>query len=75
MKFDCDDENIPFSSPCSSRVALFELAQFSSRNSKFRHATIHADNKLRKNPHDWLVNILQPEKMDAHLRAEFLLVG
>jgi hypothetical protein len=50
------------------------LAQFSFRNSEFRGATIHADNNLRKYPHDGLINIFQSEKMDAHLRAEFLLV-
>jgi hypothetical protein len=50
------------------------LAQFSFRNSKFRGATIQADNNLRKYPHDGLINIFQFGKMDAHLHAEFLLV-
>ena len=58
---------------CGS-FSLCELAQLFFRNSKFRSATIHADNNLRKYPHDGLINILQFGKMDAHLPAEFLLV-
>ena len=59
---------------CRGSVSLCELAQFSFTNSKFRGATIQADNNLSKYPHDGLVNIFQFGKMDAHLRAEFLLV-
>jgi len=61
-------------SPRSGGVALFELAQLSFRHREFRHATIQADNNLRKYPHDGLINIFQFGKMDAHFRAEFLLV-
>jgi hypothetical protein len=59
---------------CHGGVSLCELAQFSFRNSKFRGATIQADNNLRKYPHDGLVNILEFGNMDAHHRAEFLRV-
>jgi len=55
-------------------VSLCELAQFFVRNSKFSSATIQTNNNLWKYPHNGLVNIFQSEKMDAHLRAEFLLV-
>jgi hypothetical protein len=59
---------------CRGGVSLCELAQFGLRNSKFRGATIQADNNLRKYPQDGLINIFQFGKMDGHLRAEFLLV-
>jgi DNA-binding NarL/FixJ family response regulator len=62
-------------SPWNSSVASLELSQLSFRNSKFCHATIQAHHNLRKYPHDRFVNIFQSEKMDAHLRAEFLLIG
>jgi hypothetical protein len=56
---------------CRSSVAFREQKQFSS---KIRGSTIRADNNLRKYPRDELANILPSEKMDAHLRPEFLLV-
>lgn len=45
-------------SPCSSRVALFELAHLFFRYSKFSSATIETDNNLGKYPHYWLVKII-----------------
>jgi hypothetical protein len=47
------------------------LAQLFFPNSKFRVATIQADNNVRKYPHDGLINI---GEMEANLRTEFLLV-
>jgi hypothetical protein len=39
-------------------------------HSKFRDATIQADNKLGEYPHDGLVNVFQAREMDPHLRRE-----
>ena len=50
------------------------MAQFSFRNKEFRRATIQANNKLWKYPHDGLVNVFQSEKMDAYLPGELALV-
>src|SRR5580704_14803144 len=61
-------------SPCSCGVALFESAHFGFRNSKFGGATIQADNRLGKYPHDGLVDIFQSGKNGCPLRREFLLV-
>ena len=46
----------------------------SFRPSEFGGATIQTDNELWEYPHNGLVKVFQSEKMDAHLRAEFLLV-
>jgi len=57
-----------------SGVAFRKLAQFSFRHSKFRGATIQTDNKLWKDPHDGLINVVQTANMDAHLSGELALV-
>ena len=59
---------------CRGVVALCKLAQFSFRHSKFRGATIQADNNFWKYPHDGLINVFQAGKMDAYLPGELALV-
>ena len=63
-----------FTLTCRGGVSLCELAQFIFWHRGLRHATIQTDNKLWEYPYDGLINVFQSEKMDAHLRAEFLLV-
>jgi len=43
-------------------------------NKEFRRATIRANNKLWENPHDGIVNVFQPGKMDAYFPSELALV-
>jgi hypothetical protein len=59
---------------CRGGGAFCKMAQFSFRNKEFRRATIQANNKLWKYPHDGLVNVFQSEKMDAYLPGELALV-
>ena len=62
-------------SPFRSGIACRKLAQFSFRHNKFRGATIQTDNKLRKYPHDGLVNVFQSGEVDAYLPSELALVN
>ena len=60
---------------CRSGVAFCKYAQFTFRHSEFRGATIQADNKLWKYPHDGLVDALQSRNMNANLCSKLALVG
>ena len=55
-------------------VSLHEDAYFLSRNGELRKATIQADQKLWKDPHDGFAQTLEPRKMNGDFSVEVALV-
>src|SRR5580704_9955860 len=76
---DVSDE-LTFVSPhwqfCQSALlglTCYKYTQFGFGNCKFRAPTIQANQHVRKDPDDGLINIFQSGKMDADLSREFPL--
>jgi hypothetical protein len=59
---------------CASGVAFLKLAQFGFGNDKLSNATVEANHKLGKNPHDGFVDIFQSRKVDGNFSPELLQV-
>ena len=59
---------------CCSRIAFQELSEFGFGNCKFREATMQTDQKFWIDPHDGLVEALQPGEMNGDFPVEGALI-